>query len=260
MNAGREVEGGDEFRKEDVAIALGGLLDKLFSATLVAPALSQVGLSIGDHVKLFRIRNLISLNERLERIIEERSLDRSDLRKLSLSVGFPLLEKASYQDEEFLQEKWANLLASAMERKETNGANFSLEITYVEILHQFSRLDCEVLEYIVENGVAGRDEDSGHIQVIALDPLDLRGEFPGEPVHISLEKLVTLGCACRVLRTPLSVRGENDGYGALAQDVMVTMIGLNLYTSASGRDPKWLSVRIQNEGAHDSTADGSGSS
>ena len=94
------------------------------------------------------------LNECLERVIKERNLVEEDLKKLSLSVGFPLLEKASYQDDEFLQEKWANLLASAMEKRENEDTDFSLDTTYIEILHQFSRLDCEVLEYIVENGVS----------------------------------------------------------------------------------------------------------
>ena len=117
MNAEHEADSAGELSKENVAVALCGLLEKLFSATLVAPALSQVGLTIGDQVKFFRIRNLMRLNKRLERVIEERNLSENDLKKLSLSVGFPLLEKASYQDDEFLQEKWANLLASALEKK-----------------------------------------------------------------------------------------------------------------------------------------------
>ena len=253
MNTEQEMNSADELSKENVAIVLGGLLDKLFSATLVAPALSQVGLTIGDQVKFFRIRNLMKLNESLERVIEKRSLDRSNLKKLSLSVGFPLLEKASYQDDEFLREKWANLLASAMDNRNDEDTGFSLDITYIEILHQFSRLDCEVLEYIVENGVSGRDKVGGHLQIVALNPLTLRNVFPDKLVHISLEKLVTLGCVYRVLRTPLSTKGENDGYGPLAQDVMVTMVGLNLYVSASGRQPKWHNVYIEDEEVDDKT-------
>ena len=99
------------------------------------------------------MKNLLRLNDRLEKVIEEKNLDKSSLQKLSLSVGLPLFEKASYQDDEVLQKKWANLLASGMVKSEEGDNEFSLDITYVEILHQFSRLDCEVLEYIVENGV-----------------------------------------------------------------------------------------------------------
>ena len=252
MSTEQEVDGTGVSGKENVAIALGGLLDKLFSATLVGPALSQIGLTIGDQVKLFRIKNLMSLNKRLEQALMKRNLDKDDLQKLSLSVGFPLLEKASYQDDEFLQEKWANLLASAMGKKEEyRDTTFSLDITYVEILHQFSRLDCEVLEYIVENGVDGRSKN-GALQVVGLDPLDIRNAFPDSLTHISLEKLVTLGCAYRILRLPLDSR-KNDGYGAWAQDIIVTMIGLNLYVSASGRQPRWSDMYIENDEAADNT-------
>lgn len=248
------MNGDDEPGMKEVVIALSGLVEKIFSATLVAPAFSQVGLTIGDQVKLFRIKNLITLNEKLDRVIEERKLDRDDLKKLSLSVGFPLLEKASYQDDEFLQEKWANLLASSMEKGEGNGTGFSLDITFIEILYQLSCLDCEVLEYIVEKGILGNSKDGNCVKITSLNPLDLRDAFPDKPVHASLEKLVALGCVYRVLRAPIFGKYESDGYGSLAHDVVITMIGLSLYLAASGRRPKWRSVYIQENEVNQNTA------
>ena len=144
-----------------------------------------------------------------------------------------------------MQEKWANLIASSIENGGDDNPDISLDNTCVEILHQLSRLDCEVLEYIAENGVRGRDADNGRLQIEPLDPLELRNVFPEKLVHVSLEKLVALGCAYRVLRAPLSTGEGGDGYGPLVQDIMVTLIGLNLYVSASGRDPQWKVVRIQ---------------
>lgn len=232
-----DVTDDDQQVSRSLATALTGLLEKLFSASLVGPALSQIGLTIGDRVKLYRIENLIRLNEKLEKVIAERGMDREALADVALSVGLPLLERASYQDDEVLQEKWANLLASSM--ASGSQGEFSLDITFVEILHQFTRLDCDVLEYLVENTIKGISADHNGLVSTPLDPLTLRQEFTSSMANLAVEKLVTLGCAARVLRTPLRPQGDADGFGTLPQDLMVTMTGLNLYLAASGKQPSW---------------------
>ena len=228
-----------------VAIAaLKGLADNIFSASVVGPALSQIGLTLGDQAKLFRVRNLIRISNKLEQILDEKGLDVDHLRKVSLAVGLPLLERASYQDDEVLQQMWANLLASAVSG---NGADeqFSLDITHVEILHQLSRLDCEVLKFIVENGFRGRDRDDFLI-LQPLDPLKIRNEFTPSLAHLAVEKLVSLGCAYRVVRTPLSTK-SGDGYGPIAHDIIATLIGANLYIAASGNMPAWNECIVDDE-------------
>ena len=245
MNQTDDSISSNEISNTSATIALTALVEKVFSATVLAPVLQQVGLTMGDQLKYFRIRNLIRLNEHLDRVLAEKNMKIEEIQKIPFSVGFPLLEKASYQDDEVLQRSWACLLASAMERNEASDA-FSLDIMHIEILHQFSRLDCEVLEYIAENGVSGRDVESGNISVIPLDPLGIRSSFPSKPVHIVLEKLVSLGCAYRVLRAVLQTKG-GDGYGAFATDIVVTLIGLNLYVAASGKKPSWYETPIDND-------------
>ncbi len=238
MNAEQDIDCSAGLSKGHVVVAITQLLEKVFGTTLVAPALCQINMTIGDQLKFFRIRNLSLLNEELERVLRDRNLDTCDLRTLSLSVGFPLLEKASYQDDQYLQRKWANLLASSMANTTTESDGFSLDITHIEILHQLSPLDFEVLKYITENGVLGGNRGTGALEVAPLDPLTIHSVFPGTPAHVSLEKLVALGCAYRVLRTPLST-GGGDGYGPLRQDLVVTLIGLNLCIAATGEEPEW---------------------
>ena len=46
-----------------------------------------------------------------------------------------MLERASYQDDSFLQKKWANLMAASLHSGRA-GDDFNLEMTYVEILSQ----------------------------------------------------------------------------------------------------------------------------
>ncbi len=226
-------------------LKLEGFLRTVFS-TLFKPALEQLGMSLGDYAKSFRIRNLIRISEKLDKVLSKRGLNINNLKSISLSVGLPLLEKASYQDDTTLQWRWAHLLASSMAGEGDEDDGFSLDITYIEILHQFSRLDCELLEYVSENGVSARNRETNSLIVKALDPNAIRQAFPGRLAHISLEKLVNLGCAYRILRAPL-LFGEGDGYGPLAQDIMVTSIGLNLYTAATGKTPRWDNIYIDPE-------------
>ena len=68
-----------------------------------------------------------------------------------------MLEKASYQDDSFIQDRWANLIASSLLAAELVEDDFSLDVTYVEILGQLSRLDCEILEYVSEEGIESHE-------------------------------------------------------------------------------------------------------
>ena len=209
-----------------------------FTLKILGPSAEQAGLIVGDWARLWRVKNLVSINEKFDRICKEKGFNPAEGRYLAMSLGLPLLEKASYQDDDFLQEKWAHLIASSLSSDNRAGSDFSLDITYVEILNQLSKLDCEILEYIVENGVKSRDEKTGAIETVGLDPEKVQEPHLHELANLSLEKLVSLGCAYRVLKTPLKAGG--DGYGILRQEIIVTLIGLNLYVAASGNRPTWF--------------------
>ena len=175
-----------------------------FCQQLFGPAVEQIGQIGGDWARLWRLKNLVSIQDKFDRILQDRRIDPSEGRHLALSVGLPMLEKASYQNDEVLQEKWAHLMASSLSSDERSENDFHLDTTYVEILHQFSRLDCDVLEFIVRNGVESRDKDG--IQVRLIDPDKIEKAFSPRYWHISLEKLISLGCVSRESKAPLEIR------------------------------------------------------
>ena len=218
---------------EEMTPILGSL--SKFTRQLFGPSVDQIGEIVGDWARLWRVKNLLSVKEKFDRICQERGFDSEDGRRLTLAVGLPLLEKASYQDDAFLQERWAHLIASSLRAEDRAERGFSLDITYVEILNQLSQLDCEVLEYIVENGVGEQDSDS-NIILKPLEPDEIQNAHPNSLAHISLEKLISLGCARSAPRIPL----KTGGYRGLWEVITPTSIGINLYVSASGKTPKWL--------------------
>ena len=204
-----------------------------FTRRLLGPGIDQLGLMVGDWARLWRVKNLLSIKEIFDRICREKGIGPADGSRLKLAVGLPLLEKASYQDDSFLQERWAHLIASSLRSDDRVKSEFSLDITYVEILNQLSQLDCKVLEFIIENGVEDI-ADSG-ITLKPLEPSAIADAHPNSLAHISLEKLVSLGCVNSNPKVPL----KTGGTWGLDEVIRPTLIGINLYSAASGKAPSW---------------------
>lgn len=193
----------------------------------------------------FRRRNLRSINEKCEQRCKALGLDPKNAQSLDdPALGLLFIDKASLQDDEFLQQRWANLLVTFIDpHAGLRPDDFQLDTTYIEILSQFSKLDCQVLEYIVEHAIVddwnSEDEQGGRprrpLTAQPLVPNTIFEAFPGSFAHISVEKLVYLGCVYRELRTTLSPSEGRHAYGGLQHDIVLTLIGHNLAISVSGK-------------------------
>lgn len=223
---------------EEISEALAGTLKTVNSLLmrLFGPGTEQLGLLTGDWAKLWRLRNLTAILTKADRILREQNISPGEGRHLALSVGLPLLERASCQDDPFLQARWAQLIASSL-RKESAIPHFSFSTTFVETLHQFSRLDCEVLEFVVEKVDAKQSED-GTVIVKQLDRRKILDAFPDSPAHLSLDKLTTLGCVRSDPKLPLKPGGMG-----FKEVFSPTVMGVNLYIAASGKTPKGLDLK-----------------
>ena len=204
--------------------------------TVFGPALGEVGQMFGDVARGFRARNLANISAKTDKALAAKGLSPSQARPIKLSVGLPLLEKASYQDDDVLQEMWANLIAAAVDgERDGPDGGFSLDVTFVEILHQLSRADCEVLKYVVNNGASGIVGD-GTVKMETVPMSEIRSLHT--LAFVSVEKLVSLGCLSTLIG---AAGGEREGipldspYG-----IMPTLLGLRLYPAASGVTPPGL--------------------
>ncbi|MCY3777752.1 MAG: Abi-alpha family protein [Candidatus Aminicenantes bacterium] len=200
-----------------------------FFQRVLGPVANELGQLLSDHVRAYRTKNLLSISEKFDRICDERGIRYTEIVPLALSIGLPLLNKASYQDDDYLQERWAHLIASEVDPEGNHIDGFSLDISYVEIMHQMSKLDCEVLEFVVENGIQGRKD--GYTIPAPLHPETIRDAFPGAPWHISLEKLTSLGCVMDDILLPL----RKGLFYPLKSIIRPTIIGINFYITSSGK-------------------------
>lgn len=94
-----------------------------------------------DEAKFKRWENAQKLLIKAKRITED--VD-EQLKEPPLKISMPLLENASLEDEEELQDKWANLLANSLTQKK------DIKPAYIEILKELSSIEVKILDKIYE--------------------------------------------------------------------------------------------------------------
>ena len=96
-----------------------------------------------DKLAYRRWENQVSFWTKANKKLKDLGLDNPQ-KELPLKLGLPLLEAVSLEEDNKLQELWANLLVNAT-------TNFSLERSYISVLEQLSLLEAEILIKIYSN-------------------------------------------------------------------------------------------------------------
>lgn len=112
-----------------------GFLGKIFG-----PALDEVGLIIQDNIKLKRLKNQIRNLEKVRSIVEKEDIS---IKQVDLKVIVPYLDNVSLEEDESLQDAWANLFTNYID----SDINL-LSTVYPSILSQISSLDLQILEHM----------------------------------------------------------------------------------------------------------------
>ena len=202
---------------------------------IAGPVAQELGVALSDRVKYWRLKNLISTSEKFDRICKEKNLRPEDLRPLTIAVGLPMLEHAANEEEDELQELWANLMVSATTDSESSEDSGDLYKTWSNMLGAMSKWDCRLLITVVEEGIAGRKDDAIQTKPLTQDDVNQAAGMPTVRVNIHLEKLVSLGLVYRDLKTPLGSGGPTGFEYAYAP----TLMGINMYL-ACGNTPQWM--------------------
>lgn len=171
-----------------------------------------------DKLKYMRWERQVRLMLRAEQLLQEAGLTRPT-RAIPLKLAVPLLEAASLEDNDFLQDLWARLLVNA-----ANGASHvNLQRAYIAVLEQITPLEAVILQKIYSlpydetrhNGVKVcklPDE----VAVGKDDGKDDSLPEPPEDVRLALANLARLGCI---------VIQKSWGGGELFKKVNPTLLG-----------------------------------
>jgi hypothetical protein len=106
------------------------LIDKLAGS-----AAEELGLTLRDHVQVFRLKRQLRLWQRTQEMLKAAGLQPKQVPFKSLAA---IVQNASMEDDDYLQDQWAALLAN-------NAAGNYLDRVYPEILRQLSAADAQLL-------------------------------------------------------------------------------------------------------------------
>lgn len=173
----------------DAGREIGGFIAKFISGPL------EEGVGIfEDKLKYFRVERQIRYMQRVQELLKLSGLD-SPTRAVPLKLAIPLIQGASLEEDNQLQDRWAALLVNAA------NASFPVDIrrSYPAILEQLTPLDARVLDAIYalpfeasqHEGIA-TSELPERARVIAKDEKDF--PLPSEEIILSLSNLVRIGC------------------------------------------------------------------
>lgn len=167
-----------------------------FIARFVAGPLEQ-GIGIfEDRLRYTRWERQIRLMSRAEEFLKQSGLS-GPTRAVPLKLAIPLLQGATLEDDDGLQDRWAVLLVNAA------NASFDTEIgrSFLVILEQMTALEAQILDVLYELPF----EQSQHAGILTAElPGSARikeekeneneSPLPGEEIVLALSNLARLGC------------------------------------------------------------------
>lgn len=138
----------------DAAVGAGRFAKLVFGDLIV----DAVGL-LGDRLKFYRLERW----HRLAASTEKRLLESGvEVRPVPPKVAIPLIEHATLEDDDNLQDMWAELLATAM----TDGEQ-DIEKKFVSVLAELSLEDAMVLRRLYDDWINRRPEKLTHSGTVA---------------------------------------------------------------------------------------------
>ncbi|PNQ74358.1 hypothetical protein BA950_14930 [Erythrobacter sp. SAORIC-644] len=164
------------------------------------PALTEFGEMLADSMKLWRFKNLLRIQGKVDRIAKERSIPAAALNALPFGDSMRTIEGASQEDEDDVQEVWARLIvkAAASETPKVNKL-------HIELLQSLSPADTALLELLYPS-VVGR-EFTTQAEIEAFNgEMNSKAEttwrkFSEEDRAVSVQNLLRLRCITSIPRT-----------------------------------------------------------
>jgi Abortive infection alpha len=117
---------------------------RAFLEKVAGPAAEELGLLLQDKVRLYRFKNQVKMLDKARAILKEAGISPSVVPLRSL---LPILEGAALEDNEYLADKWAALLANAA-ADETGGNSHP---SFPHILSELSPNDARFLDLLAKH-------------------------------------------------------------------------------------------------------------
>jgi hypothetical protein len=176
-------EGAKTIRKAlEVSEKAGGFISKIFGE-----AFQEVGGMAVDQMRYYRCVILLGLSDKWDVIIKKRKLEGKTI-PIPKRIAIPLLESASLESEDSIQDMWAGLIANAMDPEK----RLDVKRVYIQMLSSVEPLDVAILTFLArQNWKLYREVPSGGITIKFLEE---NFNASKKDVQLSLQNLYRLGC------------------------------------------------------------------
>ncbi len=180
----------------------------------------------GDHLEVLRTKRQVRLAERLQEFLKERGLS-GPTREIAPAFLIPLIERASIEFDDDMQDVWATMLVNAVD----SDSGTERRTAFVAMLDQMAPFDVLILSKLF---VAYAEMEWSSIETHELpESATIRDESkrsiaaPRDDVEVALGNLSRLGCL-----HPASAIGGMMNYGV----VRLTKLGIS-FIKACSRPP-----------------------
>jgi hypothetical protein len=113
-------------------------LAKPFLEKIVNPPLEELGLLFQDHVRFWRLKRQLQMVNKASKLVEEFNIP---TKEVPLKILAPLLENASLEEDDNLQDMWAKLLVNYADAR----LNYETSV-FPYLLSQLSLKEAKALE------------------------------------------------------------------------------------------------------------------
>lgn len=161
-----------------------------FLRKICGDALIETGGSLHDWAILYRYKNLLKIQDKVDEIHRNRKAEGRTI-PIPPRYAIPLIQNASMEDEETLQDLWAGLMANATDQS----SRLQVKKVYIEILSNLEPMDALVLGFLADRpwAVVGTPHPRAHIEGFNLRVLSEELRVSMEDLQISIQNLARLG-------------------------------------------------------------------
>lgn len=174
-----------------------------YSTRLIGDALAEGGGILHDQIKHWRKMRMLDLEAKFNAACVARNLDPETMRPLSLGQTVRILESASLEETDEVQQLWAELLANTVDPR----SGITFKKLYVSLLREIGPAEAALLQLISDfRPYIGRQVLAGEFEKLGDELTGLANarwrQFPEADRLGAITNLRRLGCIAPDLTTP----------------------------------------------------------
>lgn len=191
-----------------------------FAKVLGEPIETATGI-LGDKLKFMRWERQVRLVDRVHQINHDRGIEGKEI-PVSPKLAIPIIENASLEENDLLQDLWAKLMSSAQGKESSN----AVRSAFIDIIKQLEVIDVQILNGMFGGYVNAVGKDSIHNgtprRISFLKANIINAEKISESVYEdAIDNLMRVRCVCSEVKvlSGFNMGGESatvdKGYDSL---------------------------------------------